>query len=476
MAGQQHETTSSYSNITADGHTRMHIGAHHGDTVTNNATTYNTNHHAPISSTSRRKWYEFGSSKKEQQKLNADFLRAVRERQLQRMEVLFARGVEIDLVDEKYGLSALHWACGAGHLDVVNSLVNKGFDINPCSRFYGTPICVAALQGHTEIVSRMIALHADLTRSGVFIGTALHAACRRKRSGVVQRLLSAGISPNATATWCVYSGGATDVPFEPFDTQRLSGCWCFQNGPPSGCAVYVTGYTELALLFDKGAVVNAFSLEWGVGGKRIFDEGSYDPKNADPSCIIPLEMAIRGGDLELLQLLLRHGADPDLFERTVTLEPAFITAVDSRQPGLLRLLLDGGASVNVRGCYGRTAMHVAVERQHLESVQLLGERGAKVSLGDDAGETPLHQAVKLRDTNIVSHLLSLGADVGAVDVRGNTPLHTATVSRLLNNVRILLEHGANVNARNRSDETALSLVEWKDFLLAGVLKSYGGRK
>jgi ankyrin repeat protein len=51
-----------------------------------------------------------------------------------RLKSLLNEGWDHNTTD-KHGSNALHWAAGAGHIDVLEILVNHGLSINSCNRF-----------------------------------------------------------------------------------------------------------------------------------------------------------------------------------------------------------------------------------------------------------------------------------------------------------------------------------------------------
>ena len=55
----------------------------------------------------------------------------------------------------KYGDTALHWACRKGYIDIVKLLLDYDADPNIENKFAGinTPLGIAEREGHTEIVS-----------------------------------------------------------------------------------------------------------------------------------------------------------------------------------------------------------------------------------------------------------------------------------------------------------------------------------
>ena len=65
-----------------------------------------------------------------------------------------------------------------------------------------------------------------------------------------------------------------------------------------------------------------------------------------------------------------------------------------RNPDLVELLLDSGASVHVRQADGRTPLHLAVRRND-RCLKMLIDRGADITTQADDGSTPAHDVCRL---------------------------------------------------------------------------------
>jgi len=100
-------------------------------------------------------------------------------------------------------------------------------------------------------------------------------------------------------------------------------------------------------------------------------------------------------------------------------------------------LLDQGVDVNgVHEATAWTPLHIAVNRDQLETAALLLERGADIEARDQNGWTPLHMA---DSPEAVAFLVEHGADVNAVDDSGFTPLGRALGKELVE--AALRQHG-----------------------------------
>lgn len=69
-----------------------------------------------------------------------------------------------------------------------------------------------------------------------------------------------------------------------------------------------------------------------------------------------------------------------------------------------------GVDVNWTDSEGRTALHMAVDRNNLEIVEFLIKHGANLNIQDHEGSTPLHYAALCEHKEMCATLLSHGAD------------------------------------------------------------------
>lgn len=173
---------------------------------------------------------------------------------------------------------------------------------------------------------------------------------------------------------------------------------------------------KAASALDRGARMNdAYQIEKGM-------------TLPDGSLLIlrytPLEIAARNDRKNVVELLLRHGADPNQSipsDSTALAEAASVGAFD-----VVTTLFDHGAIVDGRDAKGTTALMSASVSGNLDMVAILIGRGADVNARDLLGMTSLHDAAMLGKTDAVSKLLKFGADPNLKDDRGWTPLDFAS--------------------------------------------------
>jgi uncharacterized protein len=118
----------------------------------------------------------------------------------------------------------------------------------------------------------------------------------------------------------------------------------------------------------------------------------------------PLMRAAKNGDFAAIQLLLDHGADPALAQKNRT-TPLMFAAGLGRGTGVF-------------------TKDIGTERDMLQGVKLLVERGVDINAFNDNGQTAMHFAAQVSD-DIVRYLAAHGAKLDPHDKQGRTPIDLA---------------------------------------------------
>jgi len=173
----------------------------------------------------------------------------------------------------------------------------------------------------------------------------------------------------------------------------------------------------------------------------------------------PLHLAIYLGLANFASILLNAGASRDIRDRAD--QTPLHNAVLYNQVEILAILLEKGADINATGTmYSDTALHLAAMNGQHDIVQILLEKGATFNVLSTVG-TPLLYAAKKGHKQCALLLLEAGANpnlqVEESDGQG-LPLIGAAAAGKSDTIRLLVEHGARVEDRTAEGYTALMLA------------------
>eukprot|EP00899_Mesostigma_viride_P000520 jgi/Mesvir1/10469/Mv14379-RA.1 len=168
----------------------------------------------------------------------------------------------------------------------------------------------------------------------------------------------------------------------------------------------------------------------------------------------------------------------------VKLPPPLLTAARTGWLDVVKHFVRFGVDLNGVDKNGDTALHLAVENNHLEVVKCLAHAGARMDIpGGGLGVPgrrlnrswpPLHLAAAKGFEGVVETLLAAGADLNATAtydyVSGETALHIAVSKGHVKIVDVLLAARANVNAvasrGSMTGETVLHIATDEDVVKA----------
>jgi ankyrin repeat protein len=202
----------------------------------------------------------------------------------------------------------------------------------------------------------------------------------------------------------------------------------------------------------------------------------------------PFHWAVEGGNEEVVELLLVHGADVNVEDYTgfTPLQRSFengdeivaqqlldqdaVFTIHRFGPNpfyqaarwgnkrMLSMLLERGPDINEFDSDGIAALHQAVLNGESTSVQLLLDLGANSNAmsNDPCNKiAPLHLVPDIHGERIVKLFLNRGANLEAQDYSGRTPLYVSCQSGFVENVLLLIEMGADIWVKNYSGGTLL---------------------
>jgi uncharacterized protein len=313
-------------------------------------------------------------------------------------QLLLNEGATVDAREKWGGQTALMWASARRHPEMMQLLISKGADINARStdRNY---------QRHVTAEGRP----KSLDSGGL---TPLLYAARENCMACVEVLLKNGVD--------------IDLP-DPDGVSPLLVAIMNANWDLARQLILAGADVNQWDIFGEAPLYTAVDLRSRIDGGRA----SIDPLN-------------KTDGLTIVKTLLERGADPNmqLFFKPANVRGALntrgatplIRAATNGDLEVVTLLLEHGADATVATADRHTPIHAVVlgrapEKQALELIGVLQKAGADVNLiglvnhrEEIRGGTALHYAVRKRYKDVIKLLGSFGIDLDATDQDGLTAL------------------------------------------------------
>lgn len=147
-------------------------------------------------------------------------------------------------------------------------------------------------------------------------------------------------------------------------------------------------------------------------------------KGADASAMGPnsgaLHCAAAYGHREIVQLLLQHGANPNVADNQ-SFYPIHLAAAYKHKDIILDLI-EHGAKIDVVTSSQGTIMHIAAANDFYEIMHISGVKRSLLETRDHEQKTPLNVAASLGNYAFGWRLIDSGADVNTLDDSGFSPL------------------------------------------------------
>ena len=166
---------------------------------------------------------------------------------------------------------------------------------------------------------------------------------------------------------------------------------------------------------------------------------------------------------EMAEILIDGGADIDLVSE-INGRTALLLASELGDLEMVHVLLEHGADIQMRDNLGQTARHLATRFGQESVVKALLNAGANIDIRDSGeGMTPLSISSLQGDVAITKLLVSNGADIEARSASGHTPFSFATSMESYVNVggdeliRYFADLGVDISPE---DNAGITPLEW----------------
>jgi ankyrin repeat protein len=319
------------------------------------------------------------------------------------IRVLVEAGADANATETWGGTTALMWAVSEGHAGATRMLIDAGADVNARSH-YVAAANGRGFEGRTPLASATDAKAAEFASGWL---TPLMFAAREGDAELARILVGSGADVDAVA-----GDGKTALAVAIFNGNYEVASYLVDNEADVNKAD-AQRFTPLFWAVDRGNMETAPNFPWMVTAdpmpliRKMLDAG------ANPNAIVnntprarmregsprivfatALMRAAFAADLELVKLLLAHGADPSIIS------------------GDGETMLSAAAGLAFIHGYHRGKP----PEERLQVVNLFVELGNNVNQEDDYGITPLMAAGNYGDVPIIQYLIDAGADMSAHDL------------------------------------------------------------
>ena len=374
--------------------------------------------------------------------------------------------------EDSSGRRPLLWAAMNGHEGIVNALLDRGALIEGAPagnvRTYHQPLTAAIINGHNAtaelLIERGAGLKEDLNDGPSPLALSAQNGCR----AIVKLLLERGASIEGNRYARSFGVGPLTSAVENGDEAIV------EMLIEKGAALWVRncdGRTPLiqAARFGRESIARLLIEKRGVMEIRtMVDATDHCGRTA-------LSWAAEGRCPGIVKLLLEHGATVDWKDQNK--KSPLVWAIQHGLEACSKLLLEAGALVDTRDESGRTPLFWAAQEGCADTVKLLFEKGAAVGMKQRRLNDHLILAAQNQHDGCSRLFIEAGASVETHDEHGLSPLHLAIKHGSEPNVRLFLEKGASVESKTGvNGPTPLSLAaERGNLTLVKLLLERGAR-
>ena len=341
--------------------------------------------------------------------------------------------------------TVLHHAARNSQIAVMQYVIEGGVDLNATDKDGNTALHVATLQHHAEAISLLLSngINDEILNNNRYAG--LHIAARLNDTSLVAAYLE------HTHINIVVPGYRKRTPLHVIaEYDNLEACEVFNNSVlvqetfknKTGfriCAADEDELTPSHLAARKGSYrvldyIMRNCMLHGYPAEVVL--GFLDEENSTP-----LHAAIDGGHLKVVEVLLKHGANP-VAANDSQLAP-FLLACSQGRLDMIALIVNYGEShdaINCRDSYGQSCLHRCTQaiNSHL-LIAYLENKGAKVDAVDNKGQTPLMISIITGSAQGVSALINKQATITIKDMEGNNAMHHAVLCKRKKILGLLLQ-------------------------------------
>ncbi|KAM9308056.1 uncharacterized protein PAF06_012193 [Gastrophryne carolinensis] len=369
---------------------------------------------------------------------------------------------------------------------VAEILLKSGADVNMENANGETAMHVAAQYGNIKMITTLMEEGGEVTWQSKARENALHTAARHCHLPIVEAILSYLTNEKAEteAASCVNQpnqGGETPLHSAAATARDVIHCeeedvrivrLLLEHGADISIMTTMTTETPLhycARIGNEGILLEMIKH---IGPSRIQQTMNKQAKNGWS----PLLAAAERGHTGIVKILLQNHARVDVFDEHG--KAALHLACENGHDKMADILLWHKAFVNAKTKLGLTPLHLCAQNGFNHLVKLLVEKHlASIDAMSLTKRTPLHLAALNGQLDVCNSLLSMKADVNATDIHGQTALHLAAENDHSEVVKLFLKQRPElVTSANMDGSTCAHIAAAKGSVavIRELLKSNSG--
>ncbi|MDR0534106.1 MAG: ankyrin repeat domain-containing protein [Verrucomicrobiales bacterium] len=280
-----------------------------------------------------------------------EFLKTARQGQLDNLQLFLQTGIDVNTADAN-GETAFGLAVGAGQKEAADFLLRHGADLNHANHQGRTALMTNTINGKADAVEYLLKAGANDELQDRQGRTALFLSIRHKQPKITELLLRSGaalnladkegrtplgIAPNIATVNALLKAGAKPGP---------EGI----QGQPFLVWAVATGNLELvSRLLESGADPNTLAnTPAGNAFVNTVGDGTVEFYLRKEKGVTPLMIAAGQGNLDMVKLLVKHGARKTAGTVETETRAVYIAATNKRTPVIQYLLgANGGQKFKI---------------------------------------------------------------------------------------------------------------------------------
>ncbi|CAF1135873.1 unnamed protein product, partial [Didymodactylos carnosus] len=320
--------------------------------------------------------------------------------------------------ENKHGETALHFACGSGHFDIVKLLCDRKANLFVVDGYGNNTIYWAARQGHVQIIIFLHEKGVQIDLPNRINETSLHVSSRYGHAHVTDYLCKVGAN--------------VDAQDDEHETSLMCATW--------------HGYPRIVrILCNAGCDINLRNTEGETG----------------------LILAAARGNEDIVRILIDNKANLDMKDKhSLT---AIHWACKRQHVEIAIMLINADCNLNTIDMFNETPLHYSSREGLLSVVQILCAFGCHIDIRNKADSTALHLAARQGHTEVVRCLCLAGLNLTIQNKDGRTAAQVAEISGKPDIVNLL----KSLSMQDNREMFIEQLVPTKEPLRRIKLKVFG---